>query len=524
MLAAATSSSLGTHQPGLDGMRAFGMFIMLAYHGELPWSQGAFLALSQFFTLSGFLITGVLLRNHLVPGGSLRGFWERRVRRLMPAAFLALAGIMLFGATVATRQQADALPGQIAGAATWTANWQFIFSGASYIHLFAAPSPVQHFWSLAIEEQFYLLFPLGLFLLLRRTRSPLSDRRRALRSRAAVDRMDDRALPSTARASTASTTAPTPAWPSSSWARSSRSSSGTTGSTSPERTRQVLAVAGVAAFAATLWCWVNIPLADGAIWKGGFLLFALTSATMILSLISGRGPLVRLFSWGPFPAIGRITYGIYLYHWPIFLWLDEDRVGLSRWPLFGVRLAVTLVAAFLSYHLVERPIMRGASLGIRGRARFAIAPVLVAAVIAGAFITVNRSATDPLETLHAERGVAQDAARRQRRRARPARDPRQGERPGDHAARARRQGQGVGPDHGRRPVRVHRRPRRDQERKDLRELGPLVARAHQAPQSRRGPALRRRLGGRVVGAALGESPGPNRAAPRHRSSPRASTC
>ncbi len=109
----ATSSSLGVHQPGLDGMRAVALLIVLGYHGELPWTQGGFLGVSQFFTLSGFLITGVLLRSHLSEGGNLRPFWVRRARRLMPGAFLALAGIVVFGATVATRQQLQALPGDV---------------------------------------------------------------------------------------------------------------------------------------------------------------------------------------------------------------------------------------------------------------------------------------------------------------------------------------------------------------------------------------------------------------------------
>ncbi len=138
----ATSSALGTYQPGLDGMRGVAVLVVLGYHGELPWTQGAFLGISQFFTLSGFLIMGVLLRRHLVPGGELRSFWARRARRLMPAAFLALTGILVFGATVATRQQVQALPGDVIGAATWSANWRFVIAGKSYVNLFAAPSPV----------------------------------------------------------------------------------------------------------------------------------------------------------------------------------------------------------------------------------------------------------------------------------------------------------------------------------------------------------------------------------------------
>ena len=88
--AAAHSTAIGTYRPGLDGMRGLAMLCMLGYHGEVAWCRGAFLALSQFFTLSGFLITGVLLRNHLQPGGELKSFWSRRIRRLMPAAILAL--------------------------------------------------------------------------------------------------------------------------------------------------------------------------------------------------------------------------------------------------------------------------------------------------------------------------------------------------------------------------------------------------------------------------------------------------
>ncbi len=395
------SSSIGRHSPALDGIRAVGMLFMLGYHGELPWTAGAFLALSQFFTLSGFLITGVLLRNHLRPGGNLRGFWERRARRLMPAAFIALAGIMVFGATVATRQQARGLPAQVAAAATWTANWQFVISHTSYINLFAAPSPVQHFWSLAIEEQFYLLLPVGLFFLVRRTRSPLviggmlgglallsSAWMAALYYHgASLDRLyygTDTRVSELLVGATLGVVV---------WHK---------GLDFSERMRQVLAVAGVVAFAATIWCFVNVPLADGPIWRGGFLLFSLLSCVVILAVLAGRGPLVALLAWGPLPAIGRLTYGLYLYHWPIFLWLTEDRTGLSRWPLFVVRVALTFAVALLSYHLVERPIMRGATLGIRGRARFALAPLVAIAVIAGTFITVNRSATDPLATLTAQ--------------------------------------------------------------------------------------------------------------------------
>jgi peptidoglycan/LPS O-acetylase OafA/YrhL len=146
--------------------------VVLAYHGQMPWVRGAFLGISQFFTLSGFLITSILLRTVREHGKiDLRRFWARRYRRLMPAAYITLAGTVVFGATVATEQQLDNLAGGIAAAAGQVANWYFVFTDQSYVALFSAPSPVQHFWSLAIEEQFYLLLPLLLVLMHRYSRS-----------------------------------------------------------------------------------------------------------------------------------------------------------------------------------------------------------------------------------------------------------------------------------------------------------------------------------------------------------------
>ncbi len=398
-----TSSALGTYQPGLDGIRGVAMIVMLGYHGQLPWTQGAFLGLSQFFTLSGFLIVGVLLRRHLVPGGGLRSFWARRARRLMPAAFLALAGIVVFGATIATRQQVRGLPGDMIGAVTWTANWRFVIEGKSYINLFAAPSPAQHFWSLAIEEQFYLVLPVGMLLLFRKARSPrvlgaaLSGA--ALLSTAwmiflyehgaGLDRLYYGTDTRVAELLTGALLGVVV------WHR---------GLDFSERTRWVLASVGLAAFAATVWCWVNVPLADGPIWRGGYLLFSLASSAVILGVLAERGPLAAFMKLPPFPAIGRITYGLYLYHWPIFLWLTEQRTGLSVWPLFALRCFVTFTAAIISYHFIERPILRGATLGLRGRARFALAPLVAVAIVLAATVMVNRAAYDPLAALRVAAG------------------------------------------------------------------------------------------------------------------------
>ncbi len=398
-IGSARAKALG-HRRGLDGLRGLAVLGVLFYHQEISWARGGFLAISTFFTLSGFLISGVLLRSHLQPGGSLRAFWARRARRLMPAAFVALCGIVVFGATVATRQQVRALPADVVGAATWTANWRFILAKTSYVNLFAAPSPVQHFWSLAIEEQFYLALPLGMILLLRRTSSArviggalagaslLSTAWMVVlyEHGASLDRLyygtDTRVAELLAGAALGVFV----------WNH---------GADFAERTRTILATTGIVALAATLWCWGDITLADGPIWRGGFLLVALASCVVILGVLADRGPLAALMSWPPFVATGRISYGVYLYHWPIFLWLTADRTGLSLWPLFALRLAVTFGVATVSYRYLEKPILQGKSFGLRGRARFVLAPVVAIVVIVAAFATGQRDAYDPLAALNA---------------------------------------------------------------------------------------------------------------------------
>ena len=255
-------------------------------------------------------------------------------------------------------------------------------------------------WSLAIEEQFYLLLPLGLWVIVRQTRSSkilfAAFASAALLSTAwmiflyqrgaSLDRLyfgtDTRMaelLVGSALAVVISRT----------------------GFDFSDRARRILRVVGLVSFAATLWCWVNVPLADGAIWRGGFLLYALLSCGIILGVLAGRSPMVTLLSVRPLVYVGVISYGVYLYHWPIFLWLTEDRTGLDRWPLFALRLAVTFAVAALSFHLLERPVMRGSSLGLSPRARVVAIPSALALVVLAAYVTVDDSGDDPLATLSA---------------------------------------------------------------------------------------------------------------------------
>jgi len=156
------------YQPALDGLRAFAVAAVIAYHFGAGWAPGGFLGVDAFFVLSGFLITSLLLtewgRNGRI---SLPGFWARRARRLLPALLVVLGAIALYAAVLAPASQLDTLRGDGISSLFYFANWHFVLSGQSYFDLFSLPSPMRHLWSLAIEEQFYLVWPLVVLACLR---------------------------------------------------------------------------------------------------------------------------------------------------------------------------------------------------------------------------------------------------------------------------------------------------------------------------------------------------------------------
>jgi peptidoglycan/LPS O-acetylase OafA/YrhL len=146
------------HLPALDGIRGVAVAAVLLFHAGFSWAKGGYLGVSIFFTLSGFLITSLLVRewgsDHRI---DLRAFWARRFRRLMPAALVTLAGVCVLAWALGSHEQLHTLRLDVWAAVAYVANWRFLYAGRSYADLFAAPSPVQHFWSLAVEEQFYFL-------------------------------------------------------------------------------------------------------------------------------------------------------------------------------------------------------------------------------------------------------------------------------------------------------------------------------------------------------------------------------
>ena len=147
--------------PGLEGLRGISVLAVLVFHAVTPWLPGGFLGVSTFFTLSGFLITGLLIAEwEQTQAIAFTNFWARRLRRLLPASLVALLGIALGGAILSDSTQLERLPSDGLAALFYVSNWWLIATGADYDSLLGSPSPIQHFWSLSIEEQYYFIYPL----------------------------------------------------------------------------------------------------------------------------------------------------------------------------------------------------------------------------------------------------------------------------------------------------------------------------------------------------------------------------
>jgi len=377
------SAELG-YEPALDGLRALAVLAVCLYHARFEWIPGGFLGVSAFFTLSGFLITTLLLSEWRRSGGvDLRRFTSRRFRRLLPAAWTTLLLILVMGALgVWDATQLRSLRGDVPAALLEVSNWWFIVQDRSYGALFDAPSPTEHFWSLAIEQQFYLLYPLvivGVVALARRRRGPgpvttlaralvgLTVLSAVLNWRAAgvsVPRAyfgtDTRLAELTIGGLLATV-----------GVRRLRPTSATT--------RLWLAALAVPAIVGTLVLWHTASVTSGWMYPAGLLTTSACTVGLIVAAMQ-PGPWRSLLGGRPLVALGRISYGVYLLHWPVFLWLTPVRTGLAPWPLFGLRMAVTIAAAVVLQRLVERPVREGAGAARRWAPRVAL-PAAAALVV-----------------------------------------------------------------------------------------------------------------------------------------------
>jgi peptidoglycan/LPS O-acetylase OafA/YrhL len=371
------SSNLG-YRPGLDGLRAICLLGVFLFHSGFSWMSGGFLGVSTFFTLSGFLLTAQALVEFERTGTvSLARFWQRRMRRLAPAAIVTVAAVVFSAPWWLPASQQERLAGDAMAALLYLVNWRFVEAGYAYELIFTDPSPLQHFWSLAIEAQFYLLYPLVAGVALRR----LGGRRGLAAVLVALVLLSVGAafLPGIAnqgrfRLYYGSDTRAVEILLGGLFALAVSGGRGWA---------RRIAFLGLPAFLLSMASWVFVGIDAPILYRGGLVGYALLSGVVVVA--AGRpGRLATLLSPGPLLWVGRISYGAYLVHWPIFLVLDEANTGLGPVHLFVARVGLTLALADLSWRWVEEPIRRGGSLAPPRFAQalgFAMIAVVVMALV-----------------------------------------------------------------------------------------------------------------------------------------------
>ncbi|MGI9196726.1 MAG: acyltransferase family protein [Candidatus Nanopelagicales bacterium] len=378
-----TAPVVTRHRPALDGLRALAVGAVVTYHLGADWLPGGFLGVDLFFVISGFLITGILVSELDRHGRiSFSTFFARRARRLLPALYVLLLAVCAWALFVAAPQAIGDLRGAALAALAYVANWFFILTGQSYFADMSGPSPLEHTWSLAIEEQYYLLWPLLLLFLVRKA-GP-----RALvivttgllvASTVVMALLYDDADPSIAYFGT--------------FSRIHELLVGCLLALAVHRGLQMpRSLRGTAWIPLALMVVMMATVSDmgSFYYRGGSLIFCLLAAWLLLALgagVPGGGP-TALFSWRPLVWIGLLSYGIYLWHWPLILWLTPTTTGLHGLPLAGLRLTATVGIAAASYYAIERPIRRGrlGSWELTPRRLAVIVPtamVVMAAVIVG---------------------------------------------------------------------------------------------------------------------------------------------
>jgi peptidoglycan/LPS O-acetylase OafA/YrhL len=354
------------HLPGLDGLRAIAVMAVIFYHLNLnDFFPGGFLGVDVFFTVSGFLITGLLMRERSSKGSvDIAQFYIRRFRRLAPAMFGVIVACSLAVQFVAT-DAADQLRKDIPAALFYYSNWWQVVSEQSYFEMMSRPPLLQHLWSLAIEEQFYLLWPITLIFAAARfgrggvlgaaTLLTLATSAwmafLAIKGNIPLDADPNRLYLGTDTHTSGLFAGAVLACLWNPWHRDSR----------PERRHRHLLVmgAGLCGLALLLIMFLFTNESQSWLYRGGFLLVALSTATVIISATTPDGLGERLLGTTWLRYLGERSYGLYLWHWPIFVLLRPQDLTVAEPITHALRLALTLLAAELSYRLIETPFRYG---------------------------------------------------------------------------------------------------------------------------------------------------------------------
>ncbi len=341
------------YHPSLDGLRAVAVIAVVLFHAGATSdlsgvAPGGFIGVSVFFTLSGYLVTTLLLRQIAGgPGLDLGRFWTRRLKRLAPASLVVvLATVVLSSRFWPGMTASDAL----AGTFGYT-NWHVIWSGEDAL-LRTIVGPLGPFWSLAIEEQFYLLL---VFVVVAAVRTA-----RPIRTLAILI---------TCGWSASVLVQLLANWPQyqlefSTLTRASELIAGSALAvllhTRPElldRLSSLLQPVGIVAMTIVVLIAATTDYDPPWLLHGGYGAMSLVNAALVMSLLV-PGPLTRVLAWAPAVTIGRLSYSWYLVHWPIILILTPDRTGLESWALLALKVAASLAVAVILHRAVEQPLRR----------------------------------------------------------------------------------------------------------------------------------------------------------------------
>jgi peptidoglycan/LPS O-acetylase OafA/YrhL len=348
------------YQPALDGLRAISVLAVVFYHADFVLLPGGFLGVEVFFVISGFLITTLLTEERMTKGQiDLKQFWIRRARRLLPALYLLLAVVSVAAILVYT-DAAGRMGGDVLAALAYVSNWWDIYLQESYFAQAGRPPMLRHLWSLAVEEQFYLLFPpifalvlfkfgkgkarLGIIILALASTiemallfEPYTDPSRVYYG------TDTRVAGLLVGAVLALSWAP---WRSNTPAARSAA--------------RVLDASGLLGLVVIGWFLTRVNEFDPFIYRGGFLALDIACIVVIAVLVHPAAKLSKFLAWPPLVWIGLRSYAIYLWHWPIFVVTrPELDLPFKGFPVFVLRMVLTFGAAELSYRFVEVPVRNG---------------------------------------------------------------------------------------------------------------------------------------------------------------------
>ena len=348
------------YQPGLDGLRAISVIAVIFYHAGFGWMHGGFLGVEVFFVVSGYLITSLLLEEKETTGGvRLSQFWLRRARRLLPALFTVLIAIGVWVALFGTAQQQSDLHRDYLPGIFYFANWGQIFGGAQYFGNF---SPLRHLWSLAVEEQWYLMWPIAFYLLTRRKRGTGQIGRSILGVSVGVmlltwwlasasvltsDRVNLLYLSTFTRCSGLLLGAGA-AFLWRPWRAKAASSS---------RAGSVLSVVGLGAAALLVYAFTVVHLTDRSMYRWQLASVSVLSLVAIAVVVHPAATWSRsFFGSRALVTVGKRSYGVYLWSWPISVLCGAYD---GTWTKFIMAMSLTVVVSEFSYTYIETPIRKG---------------------------------------------------------------------------------------------------------------------------------------------------------------------